>query len=156
MITFIRHPDKNPNCTECPVKFRKITNAKEALLSETTQSDGKSIFRSNPAVLTTKNYHRLVEESNDLWIIMVYENVKSNHYNDKFAGVFDEVYLKYKGIVKFGVVEVVNHSNLLHYLPYKFQFFPNVISYQQGEGELFPNIDSFTVASNNWYIINNF
>ena len=78
---------------------------------------------------------------------MIYENIKSNHFNQKFADIFDEVHNKYKGYVKFGVVEVVNHSNLLHYLPYKFQFFPNVISIQQGEGsELFPNIDNFTVV----------
>jgi len=80
---------------------------------------------------------------------MVYENIKSNSFNQKFADIFDEVHNKYKGFVKFGVVEVVANSNLLHYLPYKFQFFPNVISIQLDEGaEMFPNIDSFSVISN--------
>ena len=79
---------------------------------------------------------------------MIYENIKSNTFNQKFADIFDEVHNKYKGTVKFGVVEVVNHANLLHYLPYKFQFFPNIISSQLGVGaDLFPNIDNFTVTS---------
>lgn len=101
-------------------------------------------------MLTTKNYHKLVEESTDLWIIFIYENIKNNHFNQKFADIFSEVNNKYKSVVKFGVVEVVNNANLLHYLPFKFAFFPNVISYQHGEGaEMFPNIDSFSVASKN-------
>jgi len=79
---------------------------------------------------------------------MVYEDIKSNSWNKKFADIFDEVHDKYKGTVKFGAVEVVNNSNLLHYLPYKFAFFPNCISLMPGEGsEMFPNIDSYSVKS---------
>ncbi len=63
--------------------------------------------------------------------------------------MFDEAHKKFKGVVRFGVVEVLHHHNLIHYLPYKFQYYPNIISIQQGEdSELFPSLERFTVASN--------
>lgn len=62
--------------------------------------------------------------------------------------MFDEVHVKFKGVVKFGVVEVTAHGNLLHYLPFKFSFFPNIFAYQTGEGaEMFPEIERYGVAS---------
>ncbi len=64
------------------------------------------------------------------------------------ADIFDEVHSKYRNLVKFGVIDVLHEENLLHFLPYKFQYFPNIFTYLHGEeSELFGNFDTFSVKS---------
>jgi len=105
----------------------------------------KSIFRSNPVILTTKNYHKLVEESNDFWVILVYENAKNNQHFQYIAEVYDEVASKNSHIIKFGVIDVKEQEDLLHFLPYKFQYFPNIFSYLHNEdSELFENFETIS------------
>ncbi len=147
----IRHPDKNPSCTHCHEKFNQIVKAYETLIDESKQGDNKSkgVFRSNTVHLTMNNYHKLVEESNDFWVILVYENTRGNQYTKHVIDVWDEVANKYKNLVKFGAIDVVRHDKLLHFLPYKFQFFPNIVTYLHGEdSELFSNFDTFSPKSN--------
>ena len=116
------------------------------MIQETEGGEKKSIFNSNPTFLTVKNYHKLVEESNDYWIICVFEKTRTNGFNKHVADVFDEVHSKYKSLVRFGVIDVTNDDNLLHFLPYKFQYFPNIFTYLHGEeSELFGNFDNFSV-----------
>lgn len=154
----IWHPDKNPNCATCQEKFTQIARAYEILVDDSKRSggakSGKSIFSSQPHLLTVNNYHHLVEESNDFWIIMVYENTRGNKYNQFFADVWDEVSSKYKHIVKFGVIDVLRDQNLLHFLPYKFQYFPNIFTYLHGEdSELYENIDNYNPKSKSLFNI---
>jgi preprotein translocase subunit Sec63 len=151
-LTKIWHPDKNPGCKPCHDKFLLISKAYEVLSDDVKKgeldSKGKSIFSSQPVQLTVKNYHHLVEESNDFWVILIYENTRGNNYNKFVAEVWDEVSSKNNNIVKFGVIDVLQNENILHFLPYKFQFYPNIITYLHGEGsELFQNIESFSVKS---------
>ena len=121
------------------------------LTSEVTRgevSGKKSIFRSNPIYLTTKNYHKHVEESNDFWLILVYETTKNNQHLEYVAEVWDEIANKNAGIIKFGVIDVRDQENLLHYITFKFQYFPNIYTYLHNEDcELFHNIDSITPIS---------
>ena len=108
----------------------------------------KSIFSSNPVYLTTKNYHKLVEESNDFWVILVYEQTKYTQHMQYVAEVWDEISNKNAGIIKFGVIDVRDQTNLLHYIPFKFQYFPNIYTYLHNEDcEIFNNIDSLTPIS---------
>ena len=85
--------------------------------------------------------------SNDFWIILVYENAKSNSFFEHVKGIWEEVSLKNKGIIKFGVIDILLEENLLHFLPYKFQYFPNIYTYNHNECELFSKIDSITPTS---------
>lgn len=151
MLCNNRHPDKNPGCALCHEKFRQITKAHEILVSEVSKGDvsgKKSIFRSNPVYLTTKNYHKLVEESNDFWLILVYEQTKYVQHMEYVAEVWDEVSTKNAGIIKFGVIDVRDQENLLHYIPFKFQYFPNIYTYLHNEDcELYGNIDSISPIS---------
>ena len=154
-LTKIWHPDKNPGCKACHDKFLQISKAHEILTDEAKKGEidskgGKNIFGSKPVSLNMKNYHHLVEESNDFWVIVIYENTRGNQHNQYMAEVLDEVASRYKDIVKFGVIDVLHNENLLHFLPYKFQYYPNVITYLHGEGsELFQNIESYSVKSKN-------
>lgn len=147
----IWHPDKNPNCESCVEKFKLISKAKEVVLSNLNnnssneQRTSKGTFSSSPFYLTTNNYHKLVEESNDFWVICIYEDQKGSSYNKYVADAFDEVHLKYKNIIKFGIIDVLKNYNLIHFLPYKFQFYPNIITIKHGESELFENLDMFNV-----------
>ncbi len=152
-LTKIWHPDKNPGCKSCHEKFLQISKAHEILTDEAKKGEfdskgGKSIFSSQPVVLNVKNYHHFVEESTDFWVILVFENTRGNNYNKYIAEVWDEVSSRYKNIVKFGVIDVLQNENLVHFLPYKFQYYPNIITYLHGEGsELFNNIESYSVKS---------
>ncbi len=155
-MTKLWHPDKNPDCKACQEKFLKISKAYEVLLEE-TEKGGKSIFSSNPYHLNARNYHQLVEESNDFWVILIYENTRGNGYNKHVAGIWDEMTEKHGAIVKFGVIDVLTNENLLHFLPYKFQFYPNIITYLHGEtSELFQNIESFSVNTFSSFIEESF
>ncbi len=154
-----RHPDKNPGCKSCHEKFSQIAKAYETLTDESTRGSynnkSKSIFNSQPVFLTTKNYHKLVEESNDFWVICIYEDTRTNDFNKHVADIFDEVHSKYRNLVKFGVINVRLEENLLHFLPYKLQYFPNIFTYLHGEeSELFGNFDNFSVKSNFIFFFN--
>ena len=72
-LSKIYHPDKNPNCTYCKEKFLKITKAHEILIknNENTYTT-KNLFSSNPIILTYNNYHKLIDKSNDFFIILLY------------------------------------------------------------------------------------
>lgn len=146
----IWHPDKNPGCSSCAEKFKLIAKAGDTLMAQASNDSnklGKSIFSSSPYYLTSNNYHRLVEESNDFWVICVFENQQGNTYNKYIADAFDEVNTKYKSIIKFGVIDALKHQKLLHFLPFKFQFFPNIFTYLHGDSELLGNFDVFSVST---------
>lgn len=153
------HPDKNPDCASCAEKFKKIAKAQEVLLGQVSGEDGKSnksLFSSGPYFLTSQNYHKLVEESNDFWVICVYEGQQGSSYNKFIADTFDEVHTKYKSIIKFGVIDALRYPNLLHYLPYKFAFYPNIFTLKHGESELFENLDLYSVTTLTTFIDNSF
>lgn len=141
----IWHPDKNPGCDTCAEKFKLIAKAEEILRSTSGESS-KALFK-NTAYLNINNYHKLVEESNDFWLIVVYEGQHGNHYNQFIADAWADVAEKYKNIIKFGAIDVLKQPDLLHYIPYKFQIFPNIMTIQNGESELLENLDLFSVTS---------
>lgn len=142
----IWHPDKNPGCTTCAEKFKLIAKAEEVLRSSSDgNQSGRSIFKSNPYYLTVNNFHKLVEESNDFWVIVIYEGQQGSQMNQYVADAWDEASEKYRSIIKFGVIDVLKQPNLLHYIPYKFQYFPNIFTLQHGDSELMENLDTFNL-----------
>ena len=143
----IWHPDKHPNCETCKEKFAKITTAHEELIKQHTEggNDKNSIFTSHPIRLTSKNYHQLVEKSNDFWLIFVYEKARMRAYSQKYTAIFDEVVTKYQSIIKFGVIDVIKEEKLLTYLPFKFPILPNIYTHFAGhENELYQQIHSLS------------
>lgn len=153
------HPDKNPGCDACTEKFKLIAKAKEIILQQASNEDnrsGKSLFASSPYLLTTNNYHSLVESSNDFWLICIYEGQIGNNFNKYIADSFDEVHGKYKNIIKFGVIDVLRQSNLLHFIPYKLKYFPNIFTYLNGQSDLMDNLENFSVTTLYKFIDNAF
>lgn len=83
---------------------------------------------------------------------MVYENSKANSYLEHVANTFDEVSLKNNHIIKFGVIDIRDQADMIHFLPFKFQYFPNIYTYLHNEDpELYSNLDQITPISIDYY-----
>lgn len=150
----IWHPDRNPDCETCAEKFKLIAKAEDMIKRQTGEQKTHK-FKSNPHFLTTKNYHKLVEESNDFWVICVYEGTESQ-MNQYVADAFDENNDKLKSIIQFGIIDVLQQPNLIHYIPYKFQYFPNIFTLQHGETELMAGMDRFSAKTLESFIQNSY
>ena len=148
-LSKIYHPDKNPNCTYCKEKFLKITKAHEILIknNENTYTT-KNLFSSNPIILTYNNYHKLIDKSNDFWIILVYEKKINNDYLNDVISIFDEVSFRYKSIIKFGVIDILKENKLRNFLPFSFNDPPSIYSHLNGIGnEIYNNIENINYLS---------
>jgi thioredoxin-like negative regulator of GroEL len=60
-------------------------------------------IKSNAVSLNEQNYHRLVEESDDLWIIEVYD--ETSEYCHRYSPIWEEIVNQFKGFVKFGRID---------------------------------------------------
>ena len=154
-LSKIWHPDKNPGCTTCSDKFKLIAKAQETLLGQEGGST-VSLFKTPTIYLTANNFHRQVEEGNDYWVIVIYEGQQGNNYNTFIADAWNEVAGNHKNTVKFGAIDILRHPSLIHFIPYKFQYYPNIFTYQNGESEIFENLDLFSVTTLNQFVENNF
>ena len=105
------------------------------------------LFKPPSVYLNPNNYHKLVEESHEFWVIIVYEGQINNSHNNVVADAWNDVADKYKNIIKFGVIDVLRHHSLLHYLPYKFMFYPNIFTLHYGHSELLENLDYFSAKT---------
>jgi len=132
------HPDKNPGCGQpCNEKFDKIHKAYEILSDpekKKNYDENSGVFspiKSKTVSLTIHNYKRLVEESNDIWIIQVYED--GNPTCIHIADTWDMVAKSYGGSVKFGRVNAMSQQKLLNRLPYHITLFPTIMAVVPGQ-----------------------
>ena len=141
-LSKIWHPDKHPNCITCKEKFLQITKAHESLIKNNENSSLKnSLFTSHPIILTSKNYHKLVELSDDFWVILVFENRPSD-----VVSIFDEISNRFKSIIKFGIIDIIKEDELSTYLPFSFKYPPSIFTHLTGiDDEIYQNIDRINV-----------
>ena len=141
-LSKIWHPDKHPNCINCKEKFLQITKAHESLIKNNENSSLKnSLFTSHPIILTSKNYHKLVELSDDFWVILVFENRPSD-----VVSIFDEISNRFKSIIKFGIIDIIKEDELTTYLPFSFKYPPSIFTHLTGiDDEIYQNIDRINV-----------
>ena len=147
-LSKIYHPDKHPDCITCKEKFIKITKAYENLLKNNDNSIKKNtLFSSNPILLSLKNYHKLVENSDDFWVILVFENRKNDEISNDAIAIFDHVCSKFNSIIKFGVIDIIKENNLRTYLPFNFNDPPSIYTHLNGMNEeIYQNIERISVA----------
>ncbi len=147
-LSKIYHPDKHPDCISCKEKFIKITKAYEKLLDNKEISTKKnSLFTSNPILLSLRNYHKLVENSDDFWVILVYENKKSEQTFTDVIAIFDHVCSKFNSIIKFGVIDIIKENNLRTYLPFNFNEPPSIYTHLNGmNDEIYQNIERISLV----------
>jgi hypothetical protein len=89
---------------------------------------------SSSLTLNSENYYHLLSDSDDVWIIQVYDS--TNQYCHYFARLWDDAVMNYKNIVKFGRIDVWQQSEMKSFIPYRFQIFPGLYSVQKGEEKL--------------------
>jgi hypothetical protein len=66
-----------------------------------------------------------------LWVVQVYDSTeKYCHY---FAQFWEEFVQQYGDFVNFGRVDVWTQSDMLGYMPYRFQVFPSIYYIDKGE-----------------------
>ena len=137
------HPDKHVNCKSCKEKFNQITEAYENIIKMFEKGDKRSIFENSPFVLNMNNYQRLVDSSNQFWLIFVYNSLHIDYYTQKVVSVFNELNKQLKGTLQFGTIDVRKEEQLLHFLPYKFPILPTIYSYdgRTGLNEIYQNIE---------------
>ena len=137
------HPDKNINCKSCKEKFNQITEAYENIIKTFEEGDKRSIFENSPVILNANNYHRLVDSSNDFWLIFVYNSKKIDYFTQRIGSVYNEINKQLKGTIKFGVIDVSREEQLLIFLPYKFPILPSIYTYdgRNGFNEIYQGID---------------
>ena len=139
-LSKIWHPDKHPNCISCKEKFLEITKAHENLIKY-NDNNKNSLFSSHPIILTSNNYHKLVEQSDDFWVILVHENKGNSIIN-----IFDDIANKFKSIIKFGVIDIIKEEKLSTYLPFTFKYPPSIFTHLTGiDDEIYQNIDRINI-----------
>ena len=89
---------------------------------------------SQTLTLTPDNYHHLLGDSDELWIVQVIDS--TSEYCHYFAQFWEDTAMKYKDLVKFGRMDVWQQSEMKSYVPYKFQLFPGLYSVHRGEDAL--------------------
>ena len=137
------HPDKHLNCKSCKEKFNQITDAYEHIIKTFEEGDKRSIFENSPIILNTNNYHRLVDSSQDFWLIFVYHGKQIDYMTQRIASVYNEINKQLKGTIKFGVIDLGREEQLLIFLPYKFPILPSIYTYdgRNGFNEIYQGID---------------
>jgi len=141
------HPDKNPNCENCAERFNLVTKAYETLSNPDTRKFYDSTnsildpLKSATHQLTLTNFHRLVEESNDVWIIMVY--LDTDDLSSQFTNFWDEVAKDYP-FIQFGRINFATQARLVSMLPFRVEEIPFVLSYVPGADSEFFEFDANT------------
>lgn len=135
------HPDKNRQCHDCREKFNKIVEAWEILgnAEKREQYDASNgvvnKIKSTSTTLTPQNYHHLVEESGELWIIQVYD--ETSDYCHRYAPIWEEAADMFKGFVRFGRIDAWHQQDMLSYIPYSFTVHPSIYSIRNGYSDLY-------------------
>jgi len=138
------HPDKNPDCKECPDKFAAISKAYETL----SDVDAKKAYDNNRAAkgkfdsensidLTADDFEAKVLRSNEVWLVQVFE--PSDGASSSFHPIWEEVSTTYKHVAKFGRIDLSKNKKATEFLPQRVVITPQVFRFARGE-----ITDSFT------------
>jgi thiol-disulfide isomerase/thioredoxin len=93
-------------------------------------------IKSKTISLTEANFARLVLETNDVWIIQIYED--ANPWCEQIGPLWDEIAEEYANTVKFGRINIGTHRSLLKHLPINIVFLPTILSMVKGyDSEIF-------------------
>ena len=89
-----------------------------------------SELKSSSITLTPDNYNYLVEESKNLWVVQVFDS--TDGYSRYFSQFWEQIIDEYSDIVKFGRIDIWHQSNMVSYIPYRFQVFPGIYIIDKG------------------------
>jgi len=129
------HPDKNPECDDCKEKFENLAKAYEILGDEEkrkfydTTSGSMNVIKSSTLSLNYANWMQLVENSSDLWIIMIYIDDSTC---ENFTHFWDDAAKNFP-FIRFGRINATFQTDLLPKLPFRAEEFPFVFNLSKGK-----------------------
>ena len=71
-----------------------------------------------------------MEEGRNVWMVQVYDS--TNQYSRYFSQFWEELAENYGDVIKFGRIDVWRQEDMLSYIPYRFQIFPALYTYDHG------------------------
>jgi len=132
------HPDKNPDCKECPEKFAAISKAYETLsdVDKKKAYDAKggtseSLNSAASESLTAENFESKVLRSNDVWIVEVYD--PNDRASSSYHPVWEETATALQKTAKFGRIDAIKNPDALNFFPTRIKVFPVVYRFARGE-----------------------
>lgn len=132
------HPDKNPDCKECPEKFAAISKAYETLSNpeskktyDSKRATTETLSSMNSIDLTAEDFERKVLRSNDVWIVEVYD--PNDGASPSFHPLWEETASSMKNVARFGRIDIGTHRNAMNLLPIRVKITPSVFRFARGE-----------------------
>lgn len=101
--------------------------------------------------LTQRNFQRLVEDSNDIWIIIVY--LDTDDTSVQFMNFWDEIAKEYP-FIQFGRINFASQPKLVSQLPFRVEEIPFILSFlPDGTSEFF-EFDAYSDVSHSKLVLN--
>lgn len=148
------HPDKNPGCEACVVRFAKIGEAYEVLNNpekkkayDQRRAPEGSLESVASVDLTAEDFESRVLRSNDVWYVEVYDS--NEGMSRGFHPIWEDVAQKHFQLARFGRIDAGKHRQALRLLHQRVMMFPVVFRIARGEQpELFqPEMRSEELSS---------
>jgi len=150
------HPDKNPDCSECELKFQQIAEAYETLSSaekrkvyDQTSKNYENISSDYSLSLTKETLTQALNGSAQIWVVQVYSDVDS--HSKQFAPFWESVAADLGSSLKFGRINALTDKDCLAMLPVRVKLFPTVLLLSAGNyPAIFPLSELSAGAFRKW------
>lgn len=132
------HPDKNPDCQECPEKFAKISKAYDVLSNveqkkayDTRRVSSESLSSHSSVDLTAEDFEAKVLRSNEVFFVEVYD--PNDGGSSSFHPIWEECSRKFGTVARFGRIDAKQQQKALSFLPQRIAITPIVFRFARGE-----------------------
>lgn len=132
------HPDKNPDCKECPEKFAAISKAYETLSDveakkayDSKRTSKESLGSMSSVDLTAEEFESKVLRSNEVWIVQVYDPNDGN--SPGFHPIWEETASKLGQVARFGRIDITKQKKALNFFPQRVVITPVLFRFARGE-----------------------
>lgn len=133
------HPDKNPECEECPDRFAKISKAYETLSSperrkayDDRRAPEGSLDSLVAVELTAEDFEMRVLRSNEVWIVQAYDPNDKSGACQHFHPVFEDVASANQHLARFGRIDINKQRKAAAMLPQRVVVLPVIFRFARG------------------------
>lgn len=131
------HPDKHPDCKECPDRFGQISEAYDTLSNvekkkayDNHRAPKGSLEASSSLEITGENFESNVLRSDDVWLVEVFN--PNDGMCKSFHPIWEEVSASMESVAKFGRIDATKQKRALDMLPQRIVIFPVILRYARG------------------------